>query len=54
MRTDEPHAIHLKDYRPADFRISHIDLDFVLEPESTRVAAKMTVKRTGAKAAPLV
>ncbi len=54
MRTDEPHAIHLKDYRPADFHISHIDLDFVLEPESTRVAAKMKVKRTGSKGAPLI
>jgi aminopeptidase N len=54
MRTDEPHAIHLTDYRPPDFHISHVDLDFVLAPETTRVAAKMTVKRTGGKAAPLV
>jgi aminopeptidase N len=53
MRTDEPRAIHLKDYRAPDFQISKIDLDFVLEPDATRVAAKMQVKRTGDKAMPL-
>src|SRR4029079_19445807 len=41
-------------YRPADFRISQIDLDFVLRPEDTRVAAKEEVERTGGKNAPLV
>src|SRR5690348_9089649 len=45
MRTDEPRAIHLKDYRAPEFHISKIDLDFVLEPDATRVAAKMQVKR---------
>ncbi|MBV9063692.1 MAG: aminopeptidase N [Alphaproteobacteria bacterium] len=54
MRTDEPRAIHLKDYRAPDFRIATIDLDFILRPEDTRVAAKMRVQRTGDKAAPLV
>ncbi|MFL5237864.1 MAG: aminopeptidase N [Rhizomicrobium sp.] len=54
MRTEEPRPIHLKDYRPADFRISTIDLDFVLTPENTRVAAKMRMQRTGDSAAPLV
>src|SRR3954468_4734811 len=53
MRTDEPRAIHLKDYRAPDFQISKIDLDFVLEPDATRVAAKTQVKRTGDKAMPL-
>ena len=54
MRTDEPRAIYLKDYRAPDFRIATIDLDFVLSPEGTRVAAKMKVQRTGDKSAPLV
>src|SRR4051812_37682331 len=54
MGTEEPRPIHLKDYRPADFRISTIDLDFVLTPENTRVAAKMRMQRTGDSAAPLV
>ena len=54
MRTEDPRAIHLKDYHAPDFRISTVDLDFVLAPENTRVAAKLQVQRTGDKAAPLV
>jgi len=54
MRTDEPRAIHLRDYRAPDFRIATIDLDFVLRPENTRVAAKMKMQRMGDKSAPLV
>src|SRR3954451_14849550 len=54
MRTEEPRPIHLKDYRAADFRISTIDLEFVLTPGNTRVAAKMRMQRTGDSAAPLV
>ncbi|HEX5422580.1 MAG TPA: hypothetical protein VFW94_03460, partial [Candidatus Acidoferrales bacterium] len=54
MRTDEPRAVHLKDYHTPDFHVSKIDLDFVLEPDAARVAAKMQVKRTGSKSAPLV
>src|SRR5690348_4159346 len=54
MRTEEPRAVQLKDYRAPDFRVETIDLDFVLEPDATRVAAKMKVRRTGGKDAPLV
>src|ERR1043166_930399 len=53
MRTEEPRTIHLKDYRAPDFRISRIDLDFVLDPEATRVAATMKVRRMGDKSASL-
>jgi len=53
MRTDEPQAIHLKDYRAPDYKISEIALDFVLDPKATRVGARMRVTRTGG-AAPLV
>jgi aminopeptidase N len=48
MRTEEPRAIHLKDYRAPDYRISEIALDFILEPEATRVTAISKVTRTGA------
>ncbi len=48
MRTEEPRAIHLKDYRAPEYRISEISLDFILEPETTRVTAVSKVTRTGA------
>ena len=47
MRTEEPRAIHLKDYSAPDYRISEIALDFLLEPEATRVTAVSKVTRTG-------
>jgi aminopeptidase N len=45
MRTEEPRAIHLADYKAPDFRIESVHLDFALEPEATRVTAKMIVAR---------
>ncbi len=54
MRTDEPRAINLKDYRAPDYRISEIALDFVLDAEKTRVTATSKVTRTGATETPLV
>jgi aminopeptidase N len=48
MRTEEPHAVHLKDYRAPDYTVSEIELDFVLDPEATRVTAAMKLARTGA------
>jgi aminopeptidase N len=53
MRTEEPRAINLKDYRAPDYRIGDIALDFHLDPDATRVTAKMSVARAGADA-PLV
>jgi aminopeptidase N len=53
MRTEEPHAVHLKDYRAPDYKVSEIALEFVLDPEATRVSASMKIARNGA-AAPLV
>ncbi len=53
MRTEEPRAIRLKDYRAPDYRITEIALDFVLDPDATRVTATSKVARTGA-AAPLL
>jgi aminopeptidase N len=54
MRIDEPHAVHLKDYRAPDYRVPEIALDFSLDPQATRVAARMRVIRTGPAGAPLV
>jgi len=53
MRTEEPRAIHLSDYRAPDFRIETVALDFSLEPEATRVASKLAIVRKGDGAAPL-
>ncbi|HEX3756111.1 MAG TPA: aminopeptidase N [Rhizomicrobium sp.] len=47
MRTEEPRAIHLADYKAPDFRIESVHLDFRLDPQATRVAAKMIVARRG-------
>src|SRR5215472_11357352 len=53
MRTEEPRAVHLKDYRSPSYRISEIALDFLLDPDTTRVTATSKVVRIGA-AVPLV
>ncbi|MGH6828469.1 MAG: aminopeptidase N [Rhizomicrobium sp.] len=45
MRTDEPRAIQLADYKAPDFRIETVHLDFRLDPDATRVAAKLEVVR---------
>jgi aminopeptidase N len=54
MKTTEPQAIHLSDYRPAPYKIPEISLDFYLDPETTRVRATMTVTRTATESEPLV
>jgi aminopeptidase N len=45
MRTEEPRAIRLADYHAPDYRISEISLNFVLDPEATRVTATTKVSR---------
>jgi len=45
MRTEEPRAIHLADYQAPEFRIRTVELNFSLEPQATRVAAKLTIER---------
>ena len=54
MRTEEPRAVRLSDYRPPDYRVGKIALDFALGPEATRVTARMQVRRTSDRPAPLV
>ena len=53
MKTTEPRAVHLKDYRPPPYRIPDIALDFNLDPETTRVTATMKVERMAARPEPL-
>jgi aminopeptidase N len=47
MRTEEPRAIALKDYRPPAYRISQVSLTFALDPAATRVTSVMLLARTG-------
>lgn len=54
MRTEEPRVVRLEDYRPPDYRVHEIALDFALDPEATRVKARMQVERIAATPAPLV
>jgi len=45
MRTEEPRAIHLADYRAPEFRIAEVRLDFSLEAAATRVTASLEIER---------
>ncbi len=45
MRTDEPRAIHLADYKAPEFRIRTVHLDFTLSPEATRVTSRLEIAR---------
>src|SRR5690348_2524369 len=49
-----PTAIRRSDYRPPDFRVLQLDLDFNLEPRATIVRAKFSLQRTGGAHVPLV
>ncbi len=46
-------AILRKDYRPPDYMLSEVALDFALDPERTRVKAVLKVERNGAHDRPL-
>jgi aminopeptidase N len=54
MRTEDPRAIQLAEYRAPDFRIAETHLNFVIDPDATRVTATTRIERVGAAAAPLV
>src|SRR4051812_6786960 len=53
MRTEEPRAIYLADYKAPEFRIRTVELNFSLAPQATRVAAKLAIERLSGSA-PLV
>jgi aminopeptidase N len=54
MRTETPQPIRLSEYRPPAFLIDEVHLDFTLEPNTTRVRARLSVRRNGDHADPLV
>src|SRR5262245_56262454 len=53
MKTTEPRATLLKDYRPPAYRIPEIALVFSLDGTATRVTARMKVERLAAVPEPL-
>ena len=53
MRTDTPQPIRLTDYRPPAFLVDEVHLTFLLEPNTTRVKARLQVRRNGDHAEPL-
>jgi len=48
-----PHVVRREDYRPPDWLVPDIALDFDLAPGATRVSAKLSVTRNGAHDRPL-
>jgi aminopeptidase N len=48
-----PPLVRREDYRPPDWLVPEIALDFALDAAATRVNAKLTVRRNGAHARPL-
>jgi aminopeptidase N len=49
-----PRTILRRDYRPPDFRVRHLGLDFDLEPHATIVKARIDIERAGEAGSPLV
>jgi aminopeptidase N len=49
-----PRTIRRLDYTPPDFRVTHLGLDFDLEPNATIVKTKLKLERSDAADAPLV
>jgi aminopeptidase N len=54
MRTETPQPIRLSEYRPPAFLIDEVHLAFDLAADSTRVKARLTIRRNGDHAEPLV
>ncbi|HEU0157923.1 MAG TPA: M1 family aminopeptidase, partial [Hyphomicrobiaceae bacterium] len=44
MKTETPRPILLKDYRPPNYLIDHVDLNVALAPERTRVHARLQLR----------
>ncbi|MEM8788085.1 MAG: aminopeptidase N [Pseudomonadota bacterium] len=44
MRTDQPPAIRLSDYRPPAFLVDRVHLSFRLDPKATRVTARLAMR----------
>ena len=44
MKTDTPRPIYLRDYRPPNFLIKNVDLDFKLDPTATKVRSRLKIR----------
>jgi aminopeptidase N len=49
MKTDHPVAIRRLDYKPAPYRVARTALEFLLEPQATRVHASLDIEPVGDK-----
>jgi len=54
MRTETPQPIRLSEYRPPAFLVDDVHLTFDLAPNTTRVKARLNVRRNGEHKDPLV
>ncbi|PWR18879.1 aminopeptidase N [Zavarzinia compransoris] len=54
MNAEAPRQVRLADYRAPAFLVDAIALDFTLSPQATRVAARLSLRRTGEPGAALV
>src|SRR5712671_5248272 len=52
MRTDEPHPIRLRDYRPPDWLVDTVELNVSLDASATRVRASLLLRPNPKAAAP--
>ena len=46
MRTDTSNAIYRSDYNPPNYQVETVEMGFDLDPAQTRVATRMTMRRT--------
>jgi aminopeptidase N len=53
MRTETPQPIRLSEYRPPAYLVDEVHLSFDLAPNTTRVRARLDVRRNGEAAEPL-
>jgi aminopeptidase N len=49
-----PRTIRRLDYKPPEFRVTHLELDFDLEPAATIVKARLKLERAGSGKGPLI
>src|SRR6476661_4772497 len=52
MHTEEPRPVRLSEYRPPDWLVESVELDFKLHPTQTPVRATLKVKPNPAAGAP--
>ena len=48
MSAEKPQVVYRRDYRPPDYRIESVDLDFDLREDETLVRARLAIQRDAA------